>query len=235
MIWTAIFLALIAGAAIPLGGFLANIEHFRSQWLETEFRHTVLAFGAGALVSAVALVLVPEGASVVSPWVAMVSFGGGAVGFAAVSRALARKGGSYAMVLAMVLDFIPEAMAMGAKFAYDSAFAVLLALMIALQNLPEGFNAFREIRQSTRWSAGRILMIFVGLALLGPVAAYLGFVGLSDAPQALGIVMLFASGGIMFLMFSDIAPKVPIDHDWAPPLGAVAGFMFGLLGYMLLV
>ena len=50
-----------AGACIPLGGMLANIERIRPAWLENEFRHTVIAFGGGILVAAVSLVLVPEG------------------------------------------------------------------------------------------------------------------------------------------------------------------------------
>ena len=45
-----------AGAAIPIGGFLASIERIHPEWLEAEFRHTVIAFGGGALISAVALV-----------------------------------------------------------------------------------------------------------------------------------------------------------------------------------
>ena len=46
---------------MPAGALLAAVEHIRPHWLEKEFRHSVLAFGAGALLSAVALVLVPEG------------------------------------------------------------------------------------------------------------------------------------------------------------------------------
>jgi len=58
----AVFLTfIIAGAAIPTGGFLAKVEMIRPPWLEAEFRHSVLAFGGGALIAAVALVLVPEG------------------------------------------------------------------------------------------------------------------------------------------------------------------------------
>ncbi len=52
---------LLPGLAMPAGALLAIHERIHPRWLETELRHAILAFGAGALLAAVALVLVPEG------------------------------------------------------------------------------------------------------------------------------------------------------------------------------
>ena len=46
--------------------------------------------------------------------------------------------------------------------------------------------------------------------------------------------MLFASGGILYLIFEDIAPQARLERRWSPPLGAVAGFVLGLVGHLLL-
>jgi ZIP family zinc transporter len=46
----------------------------------------------------------------------------------------------------------------------------------------------------------------------------------------LGSVMLFAAGGIIYLTFEDIAPQAVLRRHWAPPLGAVAGFLLGIVG-----
>ena len=46
-----IVLTAVAGGAIPLGGLIASFERIRPRWLEEEFRHTVFAFGGGALFS----------------------------------------------------------------------------------------------------------------------------------------------------------------------------------------
>ncbi|MEX2578222.1 MAG: hypothetical protein WD342_04125 [Verrucomicrobiales bacterium] len=54
-------LGLVAGAAIPAGGWLARRENIHPNWLEKEFRHFVIAFGGGALLAAVTFVLVPKG------------------------------------------------------------------------------------------------------------------------------------------------------------------------------
>jgi ZIP family zinc transporter len=42
--------------------------------------------------------------------------------------------------------------------------------------------------------------------------------------------MLFAAGGILYVIFQDIAPQSKLKKHWAPPLGAVAGFLLGVLG-----
>ena len=54
-------LTLVAGMAMPAGALLAGVERVRPNWLDQELRHGIIAFGGGALLSAVALVLVPEG------------------------------------------------------------------------------------------------------------------------------------------------------------------------------
>ena len=43
--------------------------------------------------------------------------------------------------------------------------------------------------------------------------------------------MLFAAGGILYLTFEDIAPEARLDRHWAPPLGAVGGFLLGMAGH----
>ncbi|MDX1805298.1 MAG: divalent cation transporter [Alcanivorax sp.] len=231
----ALVLSLLAGLSMAVGAVLAAREHIVRDWLEKEVRHAVIAFGGGALLAAVALVLVPEGARHHNAVSATVLFVGGGLVFMLVDRALAARGGALSQLLAMLLDFVPEAIALGAALALGGKQALLLAFLIGLQNLPEGFNAFREMRNNpdSTLSAGKIILTFAGLALLGPLSAALGFVVLADMPYLLGAIMLFASGGILYLVFQDIAPQVPLKAHWAPPLGAVSGFALGLVGHLL--
>jgi acetylornithine/succinyldiaminopimelate/putrescine aminotransferase len=46
-------LSAAAGGAIPIGAIVARFERLRPRWLEEEFRHTVIAFGGGVLLTAV--------------------------------------------------------------------------------------------------------------------------------------------------------------------------------------
>jgi ZIP family zinc transporter len=43
-----------------------------------------------------------------------------------------------------------------------------------------------------------------------------------------------AAGGILYLLFQDIAPQARLARRWAPTLGAVVGFGLGLLGDLLI-
>lgn len=223
----------IAGFAMPLGALLARIEHLRPDWLERELRHTVIAFGGGALLSAVALVLVPDGTEHLPPFWASLWFILGGVVFMLLDRALAASKSSGAQLVAMLADFIPEAIAMGASYAAGSKVGMLLALLITLQNLPEGFNAYRELRASTKMRPRGIITAFALMALLGPIAALTGYHLLADLPHVVGGLMLVAAGGILYLTFNDIAPQAKLQRRYAPPMGAVVGFLLGMIGYML--
>lgn len=226
----------LAGACIPLGGLLAKIERIRPDWLENEFRHFVIAFGGGVLLSAVALVLIPEGNHHLgdSSWLIFSCLLAGGVCFFLIEKTLARKKSEAPQLNAMLLDYLPESLALGGIFAASSGSAPLLALLIGLQNIPEGFNAYREIRKLENFHDVRTLVIMLSLTLLGPLFALGGWLFLTDYPVVLGGIMLFASGGILYLIFQDIAPQSRLNRHWAPPLGAVIGFSFALLGKLLI-
>jgi len=227
VVWT-----LLAGIAMPVGAAVASMERIRPLWLEEEFRHFVTAFGGGVLLSAVGLVLVPEGAKHLSVFAVAVCFMLGGVCFLALDVFLVSTRHPAAQAAAMLADFIPEALALGAVFISKPVLAPLLAAMICLQNLPEGFNAYRELAASADYRAGRIILLFLFLALIGPVFGLVGYFWLSSHEALLAGVMIFSGGGILYLVFQDIAPQAKLEKHWAPPLGAVLGFLLGVVAQM---
>lgn len=226
----AILLSTLAGLTIPAGAFLARFDRFLPGWLKDEFRHSVIAFGGGALFSAIALVLVPEGSDRVGALTALVTFGAGGLVFGFIDYRLSQGAGRVSQFMAMMLDYIPEAMALGAMLVGQSDVALLLAGLIALQNLPEGFNAWREMAADA--PQPRLFWVFVAMVPVGPLAALFGLWVLVDLPAVLGGIMMFSAGGILYLIFEDVAPQVPLERKWGPPLGAVLGFMLGLAGHL---
>ena len=224
-----------AGACIPLGGLLARFEHIRPSWLELEFRHFVIAFGGGVLLAAVALVLLPAGMDYIhDPLLAVVYFLAGGLVFFLLERRLGLHRRESPQFVATLLDYVPESLALGGVFAVGADAAPLLALLIGIQNLPEGFNSFRELMALEGARSRRILTLMAMLVPIGPLLGICGWLFLSRYTHLLGAVMLFASGGILYLIFQDIAPQSRLRNHWFPPLGAVSGFALGLLGQLLI-
>jgi ZIP family zinc transporter len=227
-----LFFTFAAGACIPLGGWLASLERIRPQWLENEFRHFVMAFGGGVLLAAVTLVLLPEGIAMVAhSWVVVALILSGGLAFFALERHLGQKKQEAPQLMAMLLDFVPESLALGGIFISGSSAGPLLAVLIGLQNLPEGFNAYREMMAKGRRSA-QVLWGMALLVPLGPLLGWLGWSVLAPHEGLLGGLMLFASGGLLYLIFQDIAPQAVLRRHWFPALGAVTGFSVALLGQL---
>jgi len=226
-----ILYTLIASACIPFGALIASKENIRPKWLENELRHFVIAFGGGILLAAVALVLVPEGISYINhSFYSVIWLLVGGVVFFIIERMMGLHRREKPQFMAMLLDYIPESLALGGAFAIGLHSAPLLAIFIGLQNLPEGFNAYRELRTLSGSNTRNILGMMFLLVPIGPIIAIVGYIYFSHHTVLLGATMLFASGGILYLIFQDIAPQSKMRRHWAPPLGAVFGFCVGMLG-----
>lgn len=225
---TALIASWLAGIAAFAGGVFAFLEGTPETDSKQTVIHGVVAFGGGILIAAIAFALVPQGMKVLSPSVLAGTFFSGAMVFCFLDIILAKSGGSKAQFMAMLMDFIPEAIALGATFGHDRRFGILLALFIGAQNLPEGFNAFREL-MSSGVKVPKILAGLLFVSLLGPIAAGTGYIFLQDRQVYTAGVMSFAAGGILYLIFQDIAPDSKLAKHWVPAFGAVLGFLFGMV------
>lgn len=225
-----LLLTLMAGLAMPLGALLASMANSHKGWLGNRWRHGIIAFGGGALLAAVALVLVPESIEKLSLVMLGVAFCAGGIAFCMLDVWLSKNQSPMGQLVAMLADFVPEAIALGAAFAFGSSTGLILAFLIAVQNLPEGFNAYNELTLDAGISKKKCLIAFCFMALLGPVSGLIGYLWLAASPQAVAFLMMFSSGGILYIVFQDIAPQVPVKGMWVPPLGAVLGFFVGVVG-----
>lgn len=226
-------LSWLAGIAAAFGGVIAKRFGSADTTDKRELAHGMVAFGGGILIAAVAFALVPEGIQFLPTATLAATFCAGGIVFCGFDVVMARQGGSKAQFVAMLTDFLPEALAMGAVFAHDHHLGLLLALFIGVQNIPEGFNAYREVLASGMTSR-RALSALSAISLLGPVAAGIGYFFLQNQPPLTAAIMCFAGGGILYLTFQDIAPKSTMRRHWTPPLGAVLGFTIGMIGRQLL-
>ncbi len=188
-----------------------------------------MSFGAGIILSAVALILVPKGMDKLNLIPMSISFLSGAILFMFLDKYLAKKGGQNATLLAMLMDFVPESIALGALFVVEPKTAKLLAVFIGLQNLPEAFNAFRDLVQSG-FTAKKTHLIFFGLSFSGVIGALMGHFLLENSDKTTAHLMTFASGGILYLLIQDIIPDSKLNKNYLTSLGATIGFLIGIIG-----
>ena len=220
-----------AGFPIIIGGLISCLLQKKDFRGKRGLNHFVTAFGGGALLSAIAFVLVPKAVADLSLIRMIVVFLAGSLFFMALDIISSRIGGSIAQVLAMMMDFIPEALALGASFAADRSLGMLIAMFIGMQNLPEGFNSYLEL--NSKLSRKKTLLLMLGLSFVGIIAALTGEFFLTDK-AAVDSIMLFAGGGILYLIFQDIAPAAKLENNWLTATGACLGFMLGMVGEKLI-
>lgn len=228
-----LLLALMAGLSIPAGALVASNARPREICLRREIDSFVSFFGGGALMAAIALVLIPHGAKHTSTILAALAFTLGGVALWKLNSWVRARGGAASQFTGMLLDFVPETIALGAISATQPKVAVLLAVLIAIQNMPEGFASYNEMR-TTGTPQARLWLIFLTVPLAGPAVAGVGAAWLAESSESLALLMLFSSGGILYLIFDDIAPEARLEHRDFPALGSVAGFLFGMVGWLLI-
>lgn len=235
MLQKIILLSGFSGITVFIGGILAYYfnHHVKESPVKYEFTQTMMSFGAGIILSALSLVLIPKGMEELKLLPMAISFVAGAVIFLLIDLYLKKKVGQTATLLAMMLDFVPEAIILGAVFAIDTNMAILLAVFIGLQNLPESFNAFRDLVQCG-FTVKRTLVTFFFLSFFGIVGALAGYFLLSDHPKLTAHLMIFASGGILYLLIQDIIPESNLEKSYFSSLGATFGFLAGIIGEKLI-
>ena len=227
-----VLLSAFAGFAAFLGSLLGCLDEDKGPILSDEVRRGIVAFGGGALIGAVGLVLVPHGLDSQPLWLGTVTFLTGGFTFLCVDRYLKKRGTPVSQLIALMLDFVPEAIVLGAVITENYSMALFLAVIIAAQNFPEGFNAYREIRRSHGSFLRRnVIWIMAGCILVGPVAAMSGYALFTMDSLILGSIMTFCAGGILYLVFEEIAPDAFENKSWYPAFGAVIGFTIALVGY----
>jgi len=222
-----------AGSTAVVGGAIAWGVGGSGSETRREITHGVIAFGGGILIAAVAFALLPQGMAVLSPAILGGAFCAGGGLFGVLDALLKRRGDSKAQFMAMLMDFLPEALALGAVFGHNRRLGVLLAMFIGAQNLPEGFNAFLETAEAGV-RPRVVLLSLLAVSFLGPALACIGYFFLQEEAKLTAGIMAFAGGGILYLIFQDIAPQARMRRHWIPALGAVLGFAVGMVGKQLI-
>lgn len=198
MLYEIILFSLLAGSTVFIGGLISY--YFESRVHNKELKeliiHYLIAFSTGVMLSAISFVLVPDGMLELPVLLSTSLFILGGLSFFFFDKLIEKNRYKIPQVIAMLLDFIPESIALGAVFVYNHNVGILLSIFIALQNLPESFNSYTELKNLKHSSYKALFILFI-LSFVGLIFSLLGYVFLDDKILITSSLMLFSAGGIM--------------------------------------
>jgi ZIP family zinc transporter len=183
----------------------------------------VLAFGAGALISAVSFDLAEEGLQIGDPAFLAAGLGIGAVSFYVLDGAFDR-GGTNALALGAFLDGIPEQLVLGIGLAAGDGVSLGLLAAIFVSNLPEAIGSSTTMRDAgTRPAAIRRLwgLIAVGCAIATPVGFAIADVTGGNLQAGING---FAAGALLVMLIDSMIPEAVSKAGRAGGLVTVLGF-----------
>jgi ZIP family zinc transporter len=207
----------VAASSLVLGGLLALQVRIGSRLLGT-----IMGFGAGVLISAVAYELVEEAVSTggAGIWVAAGLFAG-ALTFFGGDELIERSGGgrrksmggeqqegtALAIVLGTVLDGIPESVVLGLTLLQGGSISVAMLAAVFISNLPEAVSATSGLAVAG-WTRLHVILLWTLVLLVSALASLAGY-GLFDSasPDAVAFVLSFAAGAILTMLADTMMPE----------------------------
>jgi ZIP family zinc transporter len=186
----------------------------------------VLAFGAGALISAVSFDLAEEGAQIGSPAALGFGLAAGALTYFTLDRAVERRksGAGGALALGALLDGIPEQIVLGIGVASGEAVSVGLVVAIFVSNLPEAVGGSTDLKEAGH-SPRTIRRLWFAVALVSVIATGVGWAIADTAGGELrAAINGFAAGALLVMLIDSMIPEASKKAGRTAGLATVLGF-----------
>jgi ZIP family zinc transporter len=211
----------LAAASLIAGGAVAL------QWsIGARTLGLVMAFGSGVLISAVAFELVQEAwdkeggrtSVALGLFAGSLTFYGGDLlidrmggGDRKNSRGRQAEGSPLAIVLGTVLDGVPESLVLGLSIVVEGSVSAAFLVAVALSNIAESVAATIGLTQAG-WSRGRVLLLWLGVALSLGLSALVGFAVFDSASHGVVAFVLSFAGGAILTMLADTMMPEAFEH-----------------------
>jgi ZIP family zinc transporter len=230
---TALAWGSLSASSLVLGALLGLAR----EW-PTRLVGLVLAFGAGALISAVSFELAGEAFRIGdSGWTAAGLAAGalvyylldgvvgkiGSAGRGRAGRAAGSEAGT-ALALGAFLDGIPEQMVLGIGLAAGEGVGVGLLVAIFVSNLPEAIGSASQMRKAGR-DDRTILRLWIAVAVVCVLASGVGY-ALADAASnnVKAAIDGFAAGALLVMLVDSMIPDATRDVGRTAGLVTTLGF-----------
>ncbi|MEJ7630546.1 MAG: ZIP family zinc transporter [Nocardioidaceae bacterium] len=205
---------------------------------------SVMAFGAGVLISALSFDLVDEAETQGGLVATAAGFLGGAVVYVLLNVALARRGARHrkrsegqqpsedeqdgsgtAIAIGALLDGIPESVVLGLSLLGGGGVGVPVLAAIFISNLPEGLSSAAGMKRNGR-TATYVFGVWTAIAVACGIAGLLGALLLEGAsPQLVAVITAVAAGAILAMVADTMIPEAFERTHLYAGLIATVGFM----------
>lgn len=223
----------LAASSLIVGALLA----FARRWPEMQIG-LVLAFGAGALISAVSFELAQEGVTVGGADSTAIGLGLGAIAYYLADGAVGRKfsagrgvrgrtsgaAAGPALALGAFLDGIPEQLVLGITVAGGKGVSAALLAAIFISNLPEAIGSASEMEKAGT-DRGTILRIWCAVSFVCVLATVVGYAVADSASADLRAgIDGFAAGALLVLLIDSMIPEARRSAGRTAGLVTTLGF-----------
>ncbi|TKR23635.1 ZIP family zinc transporter [Cellulomonas hominis] len=212
---------LVGGAALVLGALVAWFVRVPRQVVAS-----VMAFGAGVLISALAFDLVDEAERAGGLLPTVGGFLAGAVAYVVANAALARRGARHrkrsgdqqpseqeaagsgaAIAVGALLDGIPESVVLGLTVLGGQGVGVAVLAAVVISNVPEGLSSAAGMKRAGR-GPRYVFGVWAGIAVASGLAALVGSLLLQDASAGtVAAITAVAAGAILAMLADTMIPE----------------------------
>ncbi len=217
---------------------------------------TIMAFGSGVLIAALAFSLIEEAFNLsqsIPP--VILGFALGGLSYTTANYILNKKskgqikrrkrshgnmagGGKEASGLSLlvgsIMDNIPENMALGISIVTGGAVNIVLIAAIFISNFPEGLASTEGMKKNGK-SRKYIIGIWSIATIIGTISTAIGFSILSKTNSSIiSIAISFAAGAILVMLAESMIPEAyeegGMKIGMATMIGFVVAFILGKIG-----
>ncbi|MEU4789746.1 ZIP family metal transporter [Micromonospora tulbaghiae] len=233
------FWGLLAGSALLIGaavGFFARVPR--------PVTASVMAFGAGVLLSAVSFELIDEAHEQGGLLPVAIGAAAGALLYTGANVLLARHGARHrkrsgdeqpsereqpgsgsAIAVGALLDGVPESVVIGASLLAGGPVSLVTVIAVFLSNVPEGLSSAAGMRQAGR-TRRYVFGLWTAIALISGAASLAGYTLLGGAPpEVLATITALAAGAILAMITDTMVPEAFADAHLLVGLITVLGFL----------
>ncbi len=238
---------LVGGGALVIGAAIAWVVQVPDRVVAT-----VMAFGAGVLISALAFELMDEAEAIGGLTATALGFMLGAGVYVSANAALARRGAQHrkrsgyqqpsqqdtgsgtALALGALLDGVPESVVLGASLLGGGGIGATVLAAVFISNVPEGLSSAAGMKKAGR-PARYVFAVWGGIALASAIWAAIGYTTLQSAgPQVLAAITAIAAGSILAMVADTMIPEAfeqaHLGTGLVTALGFLTAFSIGRVG-----